>query len=166
MTNRMSVASATKLLYAIGVLENLTIPNTSKFEMSIWGSYHGDKEPTEKNLCGTSACALGWLSITPEGRDMGLLSIWRYHNRKYWSLEPETHVGWVSMGMEVFEINYDDCNSLFSYWMFVTRDEWCKITRDYVARRMMGSTPDEARNAVSKIHELYDDDEEDEEDDL
>lgn len=48
-----------------------------KFEFGVWAAANG--EPTTKldlNVCGTTACALGWAGSMPEFRKRGLKLIW------------------------------------------------------------------------------------------
>lgn len=52
-----------KLLDAAKFLRELELPAKAKFNLEHFGEHKSEHAPPEKNYCGTSACALGWMAI-------------------------------------------------------------------------------------------------------
>jgi hypothetical protein len=64
-----------RLLKLANILEKLS---RNKLNMRTWGSHAANKghRPTEKNYCGTQACALGWAALDPGFQKEGLRAEW------------------------------------------------------------------------------------------
>jgi len=116
MTNR-----TVKLLFeAADDLENLVLPKNAEFNMKQYGEHGPGPEPKLNNLCGTVACAAGWLSLMPKWRRRGFKSKWsliegdEYH-LEHWTLEPgKSHPrGWERMGAEVFGVAIQEIDDIF-----------------------------------------------------
>ena len=92
------------MLEAAQDLEDLDLPRGASFEMEAWGKHPDGKKPTLDNLCRTSACAAGWLSLMPKWRERGFKSEWKL-NRMYnrWELHADNgERGWEEMTNAVF----------------------------------------------------------------
>lgn len=105
-----------------------------KFNMSTWN------EPKEDNLCGTSACALGWACVNPKFNKEGLK--FKLHNgSKIWAYPVFKTKGkvfeQVEAGSKFFGIPKEVANSLFLPEYYSSNDEeWDDITLEEVIERV------------------------------
>ena len=91
------------MLEAADDLERLDTGN-GIFDMSNWGYHTRDHSPEEKNYCGTSACAAGWLAMQPKWRERGFTAEWEQYEGE-WDLLPDgssSHGAWKRMTLKVF----------------------------------------------------------------
>lgn len=124
-TKRQLLRTAKLLKEAGDDLKNLKLPPKAKFDMGDWG-VHPDQEkaPDKNHLCGTAACAAGWLSLMPKWRKRGFRSKWvkeeywdktRHSWSMRWQLVP-SGVGvpvWEEMAEDVMGVGYDDIHEIF-----------------------------------------------------
>ena len=155
MNERMSKTSATLLLSALKDLEALEIPPTASFAMNTWGSHDAGHNPVEQNYCGTSACALGWLSTIPKWADLGLRGKWvkQYNDEDpLYSHRPVDSGTWETAAWGVFKIGRADVTALFMTWFGLdTKELYVEAARIYIGSRMTGQGPSAARLSVSDI---------------
>ena len=88
-----------------------------KFFFGSWATDQNDiyRKP-DLNVCGTTACALGWAASMPEFRKRGLKMHWDGHwEEAYPVLKDkygEEHTG-EDAGAEFFGLSYDEADELF-----------------------------------------------------
>jgi hypothetical protein len=155
---KMSQESANLLLEAIKDIEELVLPPESHFSMSFWGDCRIlEGNPKENNYCGTSACALGWLTTMPKWQDRGIVGSWRRRAADgTWYLYPgeseyEGYSGdrdWEDMVVEVFKIIENDAEVIFISDLSYDREQFCKKVRRYVELRTEGMSSIEAHMKV------------------
>ncbi len=68
--------------FAIRALEE--VPKDGAFDMGRWGEHRGAHSPEEKNYCGTTACAGGWIALHPDAPSHGLTSSWENGDLSFW----------------------------------------------------------------------------------
>ncbi len=98
---------------AADFLENLELPKNALFSMDNYGVHPPGPKPQLDNLCGTTACAAGWLSLSPVWRDRGFESEWIEDPIGYWMLRPHGTKWWESMGKEVFGTTPSEIHNIF-----------------------------------------------------
>ncbi len=123
--------TATLLEEAADDLENLELPPNAKFDMGTWGEHPYGPKPDLENLCSTTACAAGWLSLMPKWRNRGFTSHWLQRRTGIdtvgpWGLIPIEGQGWEAMGAQVFGATSHELACIF----FATGD-----SRDEVVER-------------------------------
>jgi len=108
------------LLEAADDLENLKLPKNATFDMTDYGQHEAGPKPKLDNLCGTAACAAGWLSLMPKWRRRGFKSKWDLFEEDsslsvpaYWALSPETAGNFERMGAEVFGVHELEMDQIF-----------------------------------------------------
>lgn len=96
--------TAKLLLEAADDIEKLELPRNAEFNMRHYGVHPLSKEePKLENLCGTSACLAGWLSLMPKWRRRGFKSRWNKSvTTNRWILLPKETEEWDVMGSSVF----------------------------------------------------------------
>lgn len=97
-------------------LANLVLPKSARFAMGTYGWHPPtNKAPILKNLCGTSTCAAGWLSLMPKWRRRGFGSYWRRLNTdRTWLLVPDHEsYAWERMAAEVFGTKSAEIGRIF-----------------------------------------------------
>lgn len=126
-----------RLLAGAKFLRELKLPKKAKFDFNTIGYHVGDHKPTEKNYCGTSACAMGWFGVYKFG-----------DFRSKW--EPEYEEDKVKeFNLVVYHKDYDSVydfkaaaeyfgiNLEVSHWLFNPDDyPIMKVTKENVAERM------------------------------
>lgn len=111
-------------------LESLVLPVGADFYMNSWGQHPPGGRPILDNLCGTSACAAGWLSLMPKWRRRGFTSHWVGKADYGWSLRSGTKDDvfyWDDIAIDVF--GHDLGNEVYS--VFIQTD----LTRGQVVAR-------------------------------
>ena len=84
-------------------LEDLNLPESSYFDMTVYGEHLQGHEPTEQNHCGTTACAAGWLSLMPKWRARGMVAGWYRVPNGNWILQPaEGYNNWDELTTATF----------------------------------------------------------------
>ena len=150
--NKMSKKSADLILEAVNDLRAYKFPANSKFNMGDWGMHSAsDHNPDEKNLCGTSACALGWLSCMPQWIARGLAHKWEKHHDGTWSLETVSGEFWDDLAVKIFDFEEMDADFLFVTGMSHTVEQWCQKATLYVKYRT--TTEMERFDILDKIEE-------------
>jgi len=96
--------TAQLMLEAAKDLEDLELPRNAYFNMEIWGQHpQCSGEPQLDNLCGTTACAAGWLSLMPKWRARGFKSKWHGSRTLGWELRAcERNEDWEALAVNVF----------------------------------------------------------------
>lgn len=155
---KMSQKAADLLLEAVSDLEHFEFPPNSEFNMRDWGVHLGtDHTPEEKNYCGTSACAIGWLSTMPKWQDRGLKGRWKVCDGKY-KLRPisSRYNDWMLRAESVFGVNYSSVEFLFAELTNQTLPEFSKKVRRFVEMRLAGNSVSTARRAICReFSDLY-----------
>ena len=94
-------------------LEDLVLPKNASFDMGHYGLHPAGPEPKLNNLCGTSGCAAGWLSLSPTWRERGFKSLWKKHPGRDWMLSPYRFSTWDGMGKAVFGTTAAEIHDIF-----------------------------------------------------
>ena len=110
----MAVAKTSELLFeAAQDLEDLILPENAHFNMRIWGKHAKGPMPKLVNLCGTSACAAGWLSLNLKWRERGLSSTWLKLDSGRWSLKADRGLSFFGLCANVLQITYSESFHIF-----------------------------------------------------
>lgn len=106
-------------------LRRLKLPERGRFSMNTFGTHPIGHKPTLNNLCGTSACAAGWLSLMPKWRERGFTSHWVGVNYIYTLVageeENEENEDWDCMAKSVFGASRNEMHAIF-YATYANRE--------------------------------------------
>jgi hypothetical protein len=142
-----------KLLEAAKFLRELKLPKDSKFDLMHFGLHEpknkDDHTPPEKNYCGTTACALGWMAIKNK---FGLEAEWQKITESKWDIKTEeyyqVYTGEHSMTVKhkiTGNCDFDAATETFDFydssvadWLFMTDTykKGSKTTKEEVAERL------------------------------
>lgn len=116
--------TAVLLEEAANDLEKLVLPKDAVFNMDTFGRHYSVEglelgvsiEDPNSHLCGTSACAVGWLSFMGKWQKRGLKGKWKYHSfEAVWCPFNGTDpYDWFRKTKKVFGINLDENIHLFN----------------------------------------------------
>lgn len=121
-----------RLQTAIDILSNLKLPKNADFNMDTWGTHGPGHAPTKRNMCGTAACAWGWIALSPKVKRLGVETLWRGSEQTGYSIaiyfdgarDFDAAQRFFGIGPEV------------ARWLFIPEHYDGKITPKRVARRM------------------------------
>ena len=89
-------------------LEYLDLPANAKFDMAVYGEHSpSEHSPEEKNYCGTTACALGWLTTMKKWNERGAQAYWVQDAFRGWYLEPDRG-RWRDLSNNMFGVSLGD----------------------------------------------------------
>lgn len=98
-------------------LEVFEFPPGARVVMSVWGENPTELKPKLNNLCGTTACIAGWLSLRPKWRKRGFTSKWlKSLYDETWELWPgkcDEDDGWCDMAESVFGVDHGGLHRIF-----------------------------------------------------
>lgn len=117
------------------------IPGVDEFDMSWWGS--AESLDKDGNGCGTACCFGGALGLQPAFRELGFVAEWRKSQAGPYELDARDPDGawwtYAEMGAEVFGIDCDEVNELFSS-VPSDLDSYAPdergLTKEFVAQRL------------------------------
>lgn len=106
--------TSTRLREAADDLWDLDLPPGAKFNMQTFGQHPEGPKPQQGNLCRTTACAAGWLSLMPKWQARGFRSAWRHSVWVgKWYLTPARAESWDTMAERVFGATSEDMSNIF-----------------------------------------------------
>ena len=145
----ISKQSVELLLEMVDDLENFKFPPNSKFDMSHWGEHKEGHHPKEQNYCGTSACAIGWLSTMPKWQERGIKGRWVLFCGEY-DLEPAEGGDWSNIACKVFHVSYRSVSFLFANLTSQDLPGFCRKVRRFVELRKKGYTVNAACELITE----------------
>ena len=131
-----------RLLLLADFLDNLPEEKAEHFHMSCWYWNHAANQgnrpkhivrPKDLKHCGTSACALGWATLMPAFKNLGV------RLRADGSFKVGRNKGWGhEASKRLFGLSYDDHLHLFEHWTGSASTDskaWAARCREFVAAR-------------------------------
>ena len=147
MSRKLSEETANLLLEMAHDLETLTMPEGARFFMGEWGSHKNTKDhkPEEKNYCGFSGCAIGWLTTMPKWQERGLIGEWVFdEDGDEWELLCKSPFNfcdapdWFTTAQKVFDLPINVTSFFFTEGSHLTRQEFADKVKEWVRLRRQG----------------------------